>query len=50
MRSIACICVTESAGAMPCPVASPSTTSRPASMSERSKVSPPVRSAGLKVP
>ena len=29
MRSIACICVTDSAGAMPCPVASPNTISRP---------------------
>ena len=50
MRSIACICVTDSAGAMPWPVASPSTTNSPCSINARSKVSPPVRSAGLNVP
>ena len=46
IRSIACICVTDSAGAMPWPVASPSTISTPWSMTARSKVSPPVRLAG----
>ena len=50
MRSMACICVTDSAGPMPWPVASPSTMSNPCSVSARSKVSPPVRSAGRNVP
>jgi hypothetical protein len=39
MRGIG-ICVTESAGAMPCPVASPRTVSSPWSSRARSKVSP----------
>ncbi len=50
IRSIACICVTDSAGAMPWPVASPSTTTSPRSVGIMSKVSPPVCSAGRDVP